>query len=145
MFLPRCQFSRIVAAGLLVTSAEMAIPACTTFGPVNPKQFIISSRPQQVWLWKADSSVVLVRGPHFLPGSDTLVGVVDGAYQEIPLSEIRQVKASWSAPARTAALVVGGAGAIVITALLLKKSPTPNDSVCAHTPPCFCDVSCLYP
>jgi hypothetical protein len=145
MFLPRNPFSRVVAAGLLAGSFDLTIPACTTFGPVSPKQFIVASRPQQVWLWKTDSSVVLVRGPHFLPGSDTLVGVVDGVYQEIPLSDIRQVKASRAAPLRTAALVIG-AGALVITsAALLKKSSNSDTLACAHMPPCYCDPSNCYP
>jgi hypothetical protein len=51
---------------------------CTAFGPVNPKQSVVAKRPQQVWVWKADSSVVLVRGPHFIGASDTLVRLVEG-------------------------------------------------------------------
>src|ERR1051326_4352399 len=110
-------FSRIVGV-VLVTS----LLGCTTFGPVNPRQFITAKRPQQVWVWQADSSVVLVRGPHFLStGSDTLVGLVDGQYKELPMSDIKQVKASRPAPARTALLVVGGIGAVVGTAAIIKK------------------------
>ena len=94
---------------------------CTTFGPVNPKQYIIARRPAEVWIWKADSSVMLMRGPHFLSGSDTLVGVVEGAYQEMPLTDIQQVKASRPAPGRTAALVIGSVAAIAATAAVIKK------------------------
>ena len=145
MFLPRHPYSRVVAAGLLAASFDLTIPACTTFGPVNPKQFIIASRPQQVWLWKSDSSVVLMRGPHFLPNSDTLVGVVEGEYQEVPLSDIQQVKASRSAPLQTAALVVGAGALVVTSAVLLKKSGNSDTLACAHMPPCVCDPSNCNP
>src|SRR5262245_58621370 len=121
MMKPGSRISRTTAATLLAATAVLILPACFTFGPVETRKFIVSSRPQQVWIYKADSSVVLMRGPHFLPGTDTLVGMVDGAYSEIALSDVQQTKASRAAPARTAGLVVGGIGAVVITAVLLKK------------------------
>jgi hypothetical protein len=114
---------------------------CTTFGPVSPKEFVIAKRPQQVWVWKADSSVVLVRGPHFLPGSDTLVGMVDGEYRELPLSDVTQVKASRPAPVRTAALVIGGVGAVVGTALIIKKGSGQSNECNSAT----CDPSLINP
>jgi hypothetical protein len=117
---------------------------CTTFGTVPPKEFIIAKRPQQVWVFKADSSVVLVRGPHFLSGGDTLVGLVEGSYQEMPLSDVKQVKATRQAPVRTFGLVAGSAAAIVVTAAMLKKSNTPNDSVCIKNSD-GCDVSNQLP
>src|SRR3989442_1548952 len=80
---------RVVAAVLLA-----ALTGCTTFGLVNPKEYIPAKRPPQVWVWRADSSVLLLRGPHFLGASDTLVGLVDGEYRELQLSDVRQVKAS---------------------------------------------------
>ena len=54
-----------------LASFDLIIQGCTTFGTVDGKRFITSNRPQQIWVWKADSSVMLVRGPHFL-GGDTL-------------------------------------------------------------------------
>jgi len=114
---------------------------CTTFGPVNPKEFVMASRPQQVWVYKADSSVVLVRGPHFLPSGDTLVGLVDGEYKEMPLSDITQVKASRPAPLQTAALVVGGVGVVVGAAVLLKKGSGDSNQCNGTT----CDVSNILP
>ena len=136
---------RIVAIVVSFSTLDLIIQGCTTFGTVDGKQFITATRPQQVWIWKADSSVVLVRGPHFLPGSDTLVGMVEGDYREIPFDQVQQVKATRSAPMRTTALVVGGAGAIVITTLLLKKSSNPDTLACMHTPPCYCDESACNP
>jgi hypothetical protein len=130
---------RLVAAALL-----LALAGCTTFGTVPTKEFITAKRPQQVWVYKADSSVVLVRGPHFLPGGDTLVGLVEGSYQEMPLSDIQQVKATRSAPMRTTALVVGGVGVVVGTVLVIKKSNQSGDATCAATT-AGCDVSNIYP
>ena len=114
--LNRTRAKTLMAAVLTVTSL-----GCTTFGPVSAKQYITARRPQQVWVWQADSSVLLLRGPHFLGGSDTLVGLVDGAYRELNLSSIQQVKASRPAPLRTAALVTGGVTAVVVSAVLIKK------------------------
>jgi hypothetical protein len=130
---------RVVAAVLL-----FALTGCSTFGPVNAKEYITSKRPPQVWVWRADSSVILVRGPHFLSASDTLVGLVEGAYQEMPLSEISQVKANRAAPLQTTALVVGSVGLAVGGAILVKKSTTSNDDVCKTTAD-GCDPTILYP
>src|SRR5207237_2714291 len=71
---------RFLAGGLI-----LAIAGCTTFGTVQPKELIMAKRPQQVWDFKADSSVVLMRDPHFLRWGDPLVGLVEGSYQAIPL------------------------------------------------------------
>jgi hypothetical protein len=116
---------RLITAVLL-----FALTGCTTFGPVSAKEYITAKRPQQVWVWRADSSVILVRGPHFLSASDTLVGLVEGAYQEMPLSEISQVKANRAAPLQTTALVVGSVGLALGGAILIKKSVTPNEVNC---------------
>jgi hypothetical protein len=135
------RISRIVTLFVALVFFDLG---CTTFGTVDGKRFISSNRPQQVWIWKADSSVMLVRGPHFL-GGDTLVGMVEGDYKEIPFDQVTQVKASRSAPMKTTALVVGGAGAIVITTVLIKKSNNSGELNCLTDAPCFCDESCKNP
>jgi hypothetical protein len=116
---PRC-FTRATAGILLASTA-----ACTTFGTVPTREFITAHRPPQVWVFKADSSVVLMRGPHFIGGGDTLVGMVEGGYQELPLSDVQQVKASRSAPMHTALLVVGGVAVVVGAATLVHKGSAP--------------------
>ena len=93
--------TRAIAGILLVSTA-----ACTTFGTVPTREFIAGHRPPQVWVFKTDSSVILVRGPHFIGGGDTLVGMVEGGYQEMPVSDIQQVKATRQAPMHTALLAV---------------------------------------
>src|SRR5579872_5179547 len=117
--------------------AAVLMPAmlgCTTFGPVNPKQYIVSHRPAEIWIWKADSSVVRMRGPHFLQDSDTLVGLVENAYQELPLGDIQQVKATRPAPTQTAALVIGTVALIGAAAIFIKKGPGVDSTPSGATP-----------
>ena len=130
---------RIVSAILLP-----AVLGCTTFGPVRPRDFITAQRPPQVWVWRADSSVMLVRGPHFLGTTDTLVGLVEGGYREIPLSDVLQVKANRPAPKLTAILVVGGIVAVVGDALLVKGIGSAND-VAPGSNPYDGSVSIVHP
>src|SRR5438874_1301334 len=75
---------RLAAAALIA-----AAWGCTTFGPVNARDYVTAKRPPEIWVWKSDSSVVQMRGPHFL-GADTLVGLIEGAYTEVPISEVTQ-------------------------------------------------------
>ena len=63
-----------------------------------------------------------MRGPHFIGAGDTLVGLVDGTYREMPLEDIQQVKATRPAPTHTAILAVSSVGFIVGASALLKKS-----------------------
>ena len=125
---------RLAAAGLVATTF-----GCTTFGPVNAREYVTSKRPPEIWVWKADSSVVQMRGPHFL-SADTLVGLVEGAYTEVPISDVKQVKASRPAPLRTLGLVAGGVAAITTTAVLLKKGNATSE-ICVDS---NCDPSDIY-
>jgi hypothetical protein len=96
------------------------LAGCTSFGAVKPREYITAKRPPTVWLWKADSSVVMMRGPHFVAGdTTTLIGMVGGDYAEIPLAEVQQMKTDRPAPERTLLLVVGGVGAVVGGAMLV--------------------------
>ena len=103
--------------GALIIAATLG---CTTFSAVHPREYVRSKRPPQVWVYRADSSVVLMRGPHFLAeDSLNLIGLVDGDYLELPLSEIRQVKAYRQAPFRTALVVTVGVASIAGAAILV--------------------------
>jgi hypothetical protein len=59
----------------------------------------------------------------------------------MPLSDITQVKASRPAPLRTAALVVGGVGAVVGAAVILKKGGGDSNQCNSST----CDPSLINP
>jgi|SRR5712692_2294943 len=100
--------------------AALLLPAligCTTFGPVNPREFIAAKRPLDVWVFQTDSSVVRLFRPKLL--GDSLAGFVDDRYRIIQPGEIRTVQARQPAPGRTALLVVGAAAAVTLVALLV--------------------------
>jgi len=103
--------------GALLIAATLG---CTTFASVPPREYVRAKRPPQVWVYRTDSSVVLMRGPHFLPeDSLNLIGLVDGNYLELPLTEIHQIKAYRQAPLRTALLVTASVASIAGAAVLV--------------------------
>jgi len=114
---------------LIATVLVPSIVGCTTFGVVDPKQFIVAKRPLDVWVSRPDSSVVHLFRPRFL--GDTLVGFVNGKYGIIEPTEIRSVQARRPAPGRTALLVIGSIATVGVLAVLLNGSgeaPVPPDS-----------------
>jgi hypothetical protein len=63
-------------------------------------------QPGQVWVTRADESVVMVSGPRIV--RNRLAGFIDGTYQVIPAGEVRQVVMRAPARGKTAALVAAG-------------------------------------
>ncbi len=114
---------RRIVAGLLIPT----LTGCTTFGPVAaPTDFITVNRPSEVWVTRGDSSRVAVSRPRFL--GDTLIGFVSGRYQQIPLSDVRQVQARRAAPRRTL-LLIGSGLAVVGVLVLLAEASGENQSL----------------
>lgn len=106
--------------------------ACKTVKPVTLDELKVI-RPEQVWITQNDQTVVRVTGPQLL--GDTLVGYVNGKYEEIPTSQFKQVRAERVATGKTAALVAviaAGFGGMVY-ALIGGKGDT---KVCD---PSYCD------
>src|SRR5215471_17540315 len=99
----RSRLARTVAFILLCSEF-----ACTSFGPISPKEYIPIEHPTRVWVTKSDNSVVKVQLPKLL--GDTLVGYVNGDYQEMILSQTKQVQAKRLQSGRTALM----AGAVVL-------------------------------
>jgi hypothetical protein len=60
-------------------------------------------KPEQVWITENDQTVVLVSNPQVM--GDTLVGYVNGKYEEIPSSQFKQVVTERVATGKTAVLV----------------------------------------
>ena len=103
-----------LGAGLLI----LGVGACTTFGSVAaPEQFITAARPKQVWVTRGDSSVVVVQAPRLR--GDTLVGFVDGQYQEMMLSDARLVQARHRAPRRTVLAITAGVVGVALVAYFI--------------------------
>jgi hypothetical protein len=90
------------------------LAGCHTMRAVQPAQLGTARELSVVWVTRSDRSTVVVRGPEVR--ADTLIGFVDGAYHEMPLSEVVSISAREAAHARTAALVVGS---LAVTSVLL--------------------------
>ena len=105
---------RLVPLGSVVVLVTTTV-ACHTMKPLALED-LDSVRPAQAWVTRADQSVVVVAGPQIV--RNRLAGFVDGVYQVMPTSEVKQVRVRRPATARTAALVaagaVGAAGLVVL-------------------------------
>jgi hypothetical protein len=60
-------------------------------------------KPEVAWVTEGDKSVVLVTGPQVV--GDTLVGYVNGVYEEMPAAQLQQVVVQRPATTRTVLLV----------------------------------------
>jgi geranylgeranyl pyrophosphate synthase len=96
----------------LIVAAALSGTACYTMRPVTFAE-LGAARPGAVWITRNDQSVIVVEAPRVY--GDTLVGYVDGEFQELPQSELNpqlyQVRRM--AAAKTASLIVAsmlGAG-----------------------------------
>lgn len=76
--------------------------ACKTMKPVTLDQLNVM-KPDRAWVTEGDESVVLVEGPQLV--GDTLVGYVNGKYEEIPTAQFKQVVVKKAATTRTVLLV----------------------------------------
>ena len=93
---------RIAAVVLLPLLA-----GCTAFRSVSPSSDISAKRPLQLWVWRTDGSLVVMNHPHMV-GADTLVGIVGGVSQKIPVAEVQSTRERRFSLVRTALLVPGG-------------------------------------
>lgn len=87
-------------------SAAVLISACHTMAPLTLEE-IATLRPSRVWVTDHQQSVVEVSGPVVF--NDTLVGYVNGEFQELPASGLAKVVMKRPARARTIALATAGA------------------------------------
>jgi hypothetical protein len=104
---------------------------CRSVGSVQPRPYITTKRPDSVWVWKSDNSVVLVRGPHFLAGdTTTIIGMVGGDSVQIPLDQVRKMKTLRTAPQQTLVLVLAGVGGLVGVSLAIAHEQVPRVGPC---------------
>jgi hypothetical protein len=96
---------RPITVGLLIF-ATLSGAACHTMRPLTLDE-LQNIRPAQVWVTRADQSVVVVAGPQVL--NERLVGFVDGKYQVMPAADVTKVVMRKRSGGRTAALVAAGA------------------------------------
>jgi FlaG/FlaF family flagellin (archaellin) len=95
----------MVACTLLL--AALSSTACHTKKSVTMDQ-LHALQPERAWVTGADQSVVLIRGPQVI--GDTLAGYINGVYEEMPATHLKQVMVEAPATTRTVLLV----GAITV-------------------------------
>lgn len=93
---------RIPMVGCLI-AATGASAACHTLKPVTLEQVNVA-KPSEVNVTRGDQSIVVVSGPQV--SGDTLVGYVNGKFEELPAADLKQVRMRAPARAQTAALIV---------------------------------------
>lgn len=103
----------------LLGAAALSSAACHTMRPVTLDQ-LGAIRPSRVWVTRADQSVVIVDGPQTF--GDTLVGYVNGKFEELPATNLAQMRVKRRAGGRTAALVTGGLLGIAALAYMVTST-----------------------
>jgi len=104
-----------MSAGAVVVA--LVLTACTTMGPIPPREYIPLNHPSQIWVTQRDNAVVVVQLPRLM--GDTLVGYVNGEYQELMLGQTKQVQARRPQPGRTALAIGAGVAGLVGVAFLI--------------------------
>jgi hypothetical protein len=112
---------RTTTVGWLIATAFFSA-ACHTLKPVTLQQVSIA-KPSEVKVTRGDQSVVTVSGPQVL--GDTLVGYVNGKFEELPGADLKQVRMMAPAKGRTTALIVATAVGVAGFAILLTGSGAP--------------------
>lgn len=121
------RISWLFAAALLSTG-------CHTMAPITLAE-LGGIRPSQVWVTRGDQSVVVVTGPQLF--GDTLVGYVNGTFEEMPTAGLKQVLVKRRARGKTVALIAAGTvGLAAATLALTGKSDykDPRPGYCDETP-----------
>jgi hypothetical protein len=100
-------------------AATLASAACHTMRPVALAD-LGALRPTQVWVTRADQSVAVVSGPRAF--GDTLVGYVNGQFEEIPAGGLKRISMKRPAPRKTAALIAAGVVGAIAAAYLMTST-----------------------
>src|SRR5687767_10210961 len=111
---------RLTASACVVTCA-LSGAACYTMRPITFEQLVVS-QPITVWITRSDRSVLVLETPRVF--GDTLVGYLNGEFQELPTATLKpqlyQVKRM--ATARTAGLVAASMLSVGTFAFLVSSS-----------------------
>ena len=113
-----------------ILSLSALLASCTTVRAVQPAELSPPHTPARVWVTRSDQSTVVFDSAQIHGG--VLVGLVNGAPENLPVSETTVLRAREHSEARTAAVVLGvtaaAAGAVMYLAFTQPGSPGP--SVC---------------
>jgi hypothetical protein len=106
--------------------------ACTTLNTVQPAELSPPHALTRVRVTRADHTTVVFDSAR--ASADTLIGIVDGQPQRLPLSEVTALRVREAAPDRTAGLVFLGVSGVVALAVYFVDHP--------ETPPCGLVLCC---
>ena len=107
--------------------------ACTIVRTVEPAELSSANPPTRVWVTRADRSTVVF--DYARVTGDSLIGVVDGQPQRLPLSKLTVLRVREPAPDRTAGLVfLGVAGAAALAVHLVIDTPPGPFACYIHCP-----------
>lgn len=124
---------RSTAVGWLI-AATLAGTACHRMTPLTWRE-IDGLRPSRVWVTRADQSVVEVSGPQVF--GDTLVGYVNGEFQELPTAGVSRVMMRQPARGRTIALAAASTAVAAVVAVWIAGGGlgSPRDNIdCDYEP-----------
>lgn len=93
---------RITMVGGLIATA-LASAACHTLKPVTLEQVSVA-KPSELTVTRGDQSVVVVSGPQVI--GDTLLGYVNGKFEELQAADLKQMRMRVPARGRTTALII---------------------------------------
>jgi hypothetical protein len=95
----------IVAAILIVI-----LTSCTTWKPVavSPENYIRAHDPDAVWLQLEDGSTLMLARPRVI--GDSLRGISAGAYRNVALTKVTQMRAQEHSGKKTAIAAAASAG-----------------------------------
>jgi len=134
--------ARLVACSTVVTLAA----ACTAVSSVHkPLSYLQTSSPTEVWIVRRhNDSVYRITQPR-LQG-DTVIGFSlprpgdpITKYEEIPINDVRQMRAKQNAPVRTAAVLVGLGTVSFIVYKNVVGGGGSGPKLGPGQPPCDCD------
>ena len=124
---------------LALTGLAFASAGCYTIKPVTFDSFG-GERIEQVWVTRKDQTVVFIKNAD--RSGDKLRGYVDGQYQQLPASDLQEIRVRQFSTGRTVALVTGGAAAAVAVFAIVSGSDDSFDP-CAGNPRCDEDLPAL--
>jgi len=127
------------AARAAAVLALVGLAGCTKIAAVkSPLTYVAQQLPQRVWVIRAHNDSVLEL---FQPRTqeDTLIGFVGGTYTEIPIHDVKQVRAQQPARVRTALLSAGISGAVIVEYARLTGGGGNGAAILQGTDTCFCD------
>lgn len=88
--------------GCALVLAALAGAGCKTTAPVTLAE-LNALKPERAWVTEGGKSVIIVDGPQVV--GDTIVGYVNGVYEEMPSEKFSQIVVEKNATGRTILLV----------------------------------------